>query len=386
MSTVSLSCFAVDGYPLVLPSDDVLNASAADYLDVNGIATLEAPTQPTYPDWDLSQIDLNTIPNDIYNIIHSDNRLIVIQVWQSKYRVFVLRNGFTYYYKTSGGAAKLNTNRYFGFGMFKQGTNDPTYDNQSCLYSAIYNYDGTISSDWTRYNATAIPQSYCKLDYAYMYTGELSADTCDFYQIGSSNFKRNGDSYTSGVFPGTTYALQVFCRVNQTSFSNNYLSTDKISFPTFDSQTTGTQKSILQRLKDLPDTIGEKLKSLFIPSDGYFKTYSEDLQNYFVDHFGFLYEIPSFFVGILSTLSSYSPNTSNYSISIPKIEPFYLTENGVEVKYVLIDEQTYTFDFLETGAFATLYNFYRSFIWLAYILMLFYLIWCKAQKIFGGGN
>lgn len=362
-------------------------------------ASVQAATvsSPVYPDFDLSTIDLNSIPTNIYNIIQSDNRFVLVQVWSSSYRVFVARNGYLYYRMKAtcdssgtitGSSSPYSSGTLFGFGVYKSTTTD-SYWSDSCLYSAIYNFDGSLKSDWTTYSKRALASPFQKDDHLYIYTGELSNDTCDFYFIGDINAgKSSNSSFMAATFwttqSGTTfYGVQVFNSLNRYTDSHYVKSLN--SFPSFESQSSDTQKGILGKIKELPNLIADKLKSLFIPSDGFFQSYSDDLTEYFGEHFGLLYEIPGFFLGILSTLNSYNPNTDNYSISIPKIEPFYIDSGGNEQKYVLIEAQTYTFDFLQTGAFKTLYDGYRAFIWLAYILMLFYLIWHKSQKIFGGG-
>lgn len=367
----------------VAGGDSVSSVSEA----LQAIAAQSAATSPTYPEWDLSLIDLNTIPNDIYNIINSDNRLIVIQVWGTKYRVFVLRNGFVYYYKTAAGA-KLNTNSYFGFGTFAY-SSDTSYNNLSCLYSAIYNYDGSISTDWTQYTKSAIPNTHCKLDYAYIYTGQLSADTCDFYQIGHSNIVKAGDTISSGVFSGTTYATQVNSFVIAASIGDCYLSTNKITFPTFDSQSNETQKGIFATLKDLPGKILDGLKSLFVPPEGFYDEFSGDLQDALEDHLGILYAAPDQIIRTLESIARYQPGAwddEDCYITFPALKYCYYDDQADTMQWVQITQPVnYTFEWLADPPYSTLYTAYRAFVWL--ILFVGFLNLCirKFSNITLGG-
>lgn len=146
-----------------------------------------------------------------------------------------------------------------------------------------------------------------------------------------------------------------------------------------------TSKGIWESIKSIPDMIGEKLKSLFIPSDNFFSTYVSEFQQYFSDRFGLIYEIPEAIIAILQQFISYSPAESGYSIHFPEVVMPVL-DGGEWNDRVLIEESDITFDFLEQGAFKTLYTMYRSVVWMIFIFALINLIIRKSERVFGGGG
>lgn len=385
----------------VAGGDSVSSVSEA----LQAIAVQSAATSPTYPDWDLSLIDLNTIPNDIYNIINSDNRLIVIQVWSAKYRIFVLRNGYIYsYYKIRSdntGSVKYNTSKFFGFGTRSWSTDDAwlsSYMADSCLYSAIYNYDGSLASDWQSYSKSDITATFVgssRVGNYKLYTGELSSDTCDFYQIGNSHmahsFNYIVNSQTVGGSTSGDYIISTVMADNIRSswLSDQYLSTDKLTFPTFESQSTETQKGIFATLKDLPGKILDGLKSLFVPPEGFYDQFASDLQDALEDHLGILYAAPDQIIRTLESIARYQPGSwddEDCYITFPALKYCYYDDQSDTMQWVQITQPVnYTFEWLADPPYSTLYTAYRAFVWL--ILFVGFLNLCirKFSNITLGG-
>lgn len=362
----------------------------------NSPAFYPSAAEPNYPDFNLNNLDLDSIPENIMDVIRSDNCGLLIRVWDTTYRIFVTRDCNFFYYidqETDSAGNFVVSERKTPF----VGICTTNYAYTGCdpvCYFADYNYDGSIrSSSWSELSMLNFPSPYNSTRIGIrVFAWPFTTTASDNYYLGNwSNMKGEtgsskrfmtvaGDGSTSTML----YCVQ-FSSVPSTNESTLYLS-DKISFPTYESQELEVNKSIFSKLADIPDLIADKLKSLFIPSEGYFDAYMEELNLYFGERFGLLIEIPEAVVGVIRKLVDYEPETEVYKIDVPQINSGYVDENGDFVEYTLIEEQEYVFDFLNEGAFAILYEFYRGFIWCLYVFLLINLIWRKADNVFGGGN
>lgn len=272
----------------------------------------------------------------------------------------------------------------------------------ACAYEARYAIDTMdLLVDWHALEPLALGNRFTR------FTGSLLNFSLgwDFYCYGGNNCKPGVISYNTAVNTGTTASS--YPRITTVTDAalgfagNRFLyKQDEYDFAyfssfvpaTYEEKQLETEKGILsgikgmwESIKSLPETIGEKIKSLFIPREGYFDTYTSDFQNYFKDRFGLLYELPEVVISILRQLVEFSPDEDNYSIHFPQVTMPVL-ENGEWSDKVLIEERDITFDFLQQGAFKTLYNLYVSAMWLMYILALINLIIRKADKVFGGSG
>lgn len=175
--------------------------------------------------------------------------------------------------------------------------------------------------------------------------------------------------------------------------------------PSAESLQQATSKGIWETLKEIPtnvanaikgfftslgdrisgffDNLANKIKSFFLPSEDFFNTYTSDFISYFSDRFGLLYELPDAVIDILQQFIDYSPAESGYSITFPEVVMPVL-DNGEWYDKVIIEETDITFEFLEQGAFKTLYSMYRSVIWMIFIFALINLIIRKSERVFGG--
>lgn len=122
----------------------------------------------------------------------------------------------------------------------------------------------------------------------------------------------------------------------------------------------------------------ERIKAFFLPSDGFFDTYSASFKQFVSDHFGFLADFPKELSLLFDTVVNFEPADPPY-IDFPEIK---VPMPGKT--YTILEKQHYTFDFLGNQPWSTLYSAYQAFVWLAYCLMLINLIRRKYAVVFGG--
>lgn len=158
----------------------------------------------------------------------------------------------------------------------------------------------------------------------------------------------------------------------------------------------GSITSLGDKIKGFFDNLGNKIKgffeslldgikSLFIPSADYFSNYAAQMKEFFEERFGFLYQLPEAVVTILQKLVTFNPKQSDYSMTFPSLSA--PSVNGGEVQWhKLTDETVFSFSFIENQPFSTLYTGYRSFIWLAYCIILLNFIVKKWNSIVGGSE
>lgn len=138
---------------------------------------------------------------------------------------------------------------------------------------------------------------------------------------------------------------------------------------------------IQQFFVELYNDIVEGLKSLFIPSDGYFLSKKTELENFATDHFGALYQAPSVMIDLIKKFLTMSPQEP--SITLPAIQFDF---NGQ--RYVLSESVNYSFSWVndKNHMLYYFYHFYRGFV----ILLLFSWFgnYCinKYNEVFGGGK
>lgn len=140
-------------------------------------------------------------------------------------------------------------------------------------------------------------------------------------------------------------------------------------------------QNIYQAIVDLPAKIGaafqqvgqfivDGVKSLFLPSDGFFDDYWQQLNDFFADRFGLLYFPVELLVDLVSRINQLG-ETEPY-IQIPQLE-----WDG----HVLISAQRYEFDFLDNETFAQIHSYYLMAMDVALIGALVALLWKKFQEV-----
>ena len=120
----------------------------------------------------------------------------------------------------------------------------------------------------------------------------------------------------------------------------------------------------LQELKDkLAQQIAqikEDIRSLFVPSDGYFSNKRGELDTFFNEHFGALYQGPTILVNLIKKLVTISPQEPG--ITLPAIEFMWqgkkvsLTE-PIHYSFAWVNDSTHPLHFA--------YTFYRGFVTVA---------------------
>ena len=397
-------------------------------------------TTVSFPDFDINKINIAGFPDYVQRLLGSSTSFAFMIVTSNKVYFWAAdccspvvnsSNGGVYIldwsrstHKATVGSSVVQGNVYPDF--FGQSWFAPEY--KAC-YTATYSWSSSVDeysivTDW----ASASYDSVRAYDddgnalesgnawYFYRISSSLSSVTTDFYAFGDFNQAVFASHFAtpyeynkkSGFFRGyfgsrSSFVTNFNAGIELYSTYASELSLiDGGTFPTAQSQQNETQRGILGQLKSLPDKIkafftslGDrisgffdnlftKIKGLFIPSDGFFDSYSSSLQNFFKDRFGFVYELPSALVSVFQSLVNYQPSESGYKIHFPAVSTPVISD-GTLSWHKIIDEQDYTFDFLDKGPFATLYTGYRAFVWLAYCVMLINLAISKSKSIFGGG-
>lgn len=429
-SSLSLNSFAVEED--VIDEGWIIDEETGDcYIPSNDSSDfIDRPSfflasRPNFPSFNPNDLPWEAAPDYIQKILYntpfiSTSSLEYVNPWKLPF-VLVLTNGSvirvivginlmlgTYFSSANNNSVTDQGISVFGpTGVYvvchKYLTNSSlvTGFEYSCCYEARFDFETLETTvDWHQLTSTALGDRFLR------FTGSLLDlnVSWDYYCFGGNNI---GPGRVSSSFPISTSQTSsypcIFSVTNASSgfaggafvykqeeYWNSYFS----SFipQTYEEKQSETQKGILSSIKNiwesvksLPELIGDKLKSLFIPSSGYFDTYVSDFQDYFKDRFGLLYELPDEMIGILKQFIAFSPSESDYSIHFPKVVMPVLDE-GEWYDKVLISETDISFDFLEQGAFKTMYTMYRSVVWMIFVFALVNLIIRKSDKIFSGGG
>lgn len=387
-----------------------------------------------YPDFDKNKIDIAGFPDYVQKLLSSRTSLVWLIVNDSYFYLWVADGCIPVVNSTSGkiylmnlrlSNASVSSNTEFFYPDGASYFN--TIPSDFICYYARYKWRAssdlytTISTDWSvsdshefvRYSGSTA-SSVGSVFYVYKLLSGLYTQTTDFYVFGNANdyFRSDSTTINFGIKGGSLITKpgtwsSVVSGYN-TLISNYYPSStlrmvDGGTFPTVHSQQAEVQRGILGAIRSIPDNIRgfftslgdrisgffdnlfDKIRGLFIPADGYFETYSNDLKSFFESRFGFLFELPDAVVTIFQQLVSFEPAESGYSIHFPEVKtPHINPDSGGLIWTTIISEQDFTFDFLNDSPFSTLYSGYRAFVWLAYCVMLINLAKSKADKVLGG--
>nr|DAW66244.1 MAG TPA: hypothetical protein [Inoviridae sp.] len=105
---------------------------------------------------------------------------------------------------------------------------------------------------------------------------------------------------------------------------------------------------VWESIKAIPQLIIDGIKSLFVPSDGYFDDYWEKMNSFFSAKFGGIYYPIEFIITFL-----------NRAMDIPNSNPKLVLVNPVKVfGHTLIEPFEYNFDILEADGFNVIYQLY----------------------------
>lgn len=136
---------------------------------------------------------------------------------------------------------------------------------------------------------------------------------------------------------------------------------------------------IQQFFVDLYNDIVEGLKSLFIPSEGYFDNKKTELENFATEHFGAMYQAPVVMVDMIKKFTTMSPKEP--AITLPAIQFDF---QGT--RYVLTEDIRYTFSWVNDKGHMLyyFYQFYRGFV--TVLMFVWFGNYCvnKYNEVFGG--
>lgn len=412
--SVSSGVSAADGEAVTADLDSLLTTSADLYANESNVqafssfslgASTFALSSPNY-NFDVSKVDFySDAPKQVLNVyemavqpaVFSDgtlntsalNPFVAVYVTNSSYQLIVGCNVGFYVRSTK------NTGTYprLCVGYLYSGNGGSAYRTHYCYYRT-FKLDGTPTSEWQNLKSTVHGSGL--LNY---YTGWATPDDVrDIYVYGANapicrdslsvTYLETGDDATYQAVTFNNCYVNGFGSVPSTtrnSFPSIYFS--NFTLPTYEAwlnnQEESRHKSLLDKIKEIPTLIINGLKSLFIPSDGFFTSYFDELNNFFKDRFGFLYELPAFAVTLFQKLIDFNPDVSGYSMTFPKLQAPEAVDGDV-VWHDISEEQTFDFTFLEDQPFKTLYSVYRSLIWLGYCILLLNLVKRKFSSVFGG--
>ena len=128
------------------------------------------------------------------------------------------------------------------------------------------------------------------------------------------------------------------------------------------------------------DALAEKIKGFLIPSEGFFEETKTKFDELLSAHLGFLYQAPALVGDVFGVIKDWSP-PEQPTITLPAFD-FKIGEDQIH----LWDEQVYTFDFLSSQPWSTLYAFYKTFVFVLLVVAMVNLAIKKYHSIIDGGN
>lgn len=391
--------YVYDGYGYHLPSG-VYDP------EMNIPATMIAPEQ-NYPGFDPKKIPWSDAPSYIQDIIYmSLDAASATESAQYKMPFVLVRVASSSY-----AAVYVGYNIGLGYDVrndrMRICTVKPFHNNSACYLATFYLSDYSVRSDWTKLSASTWGDYEGELIKSYTSTLAYPTSTYDFYFYGGNGVKVGAYSSTHITLWSNSDDGCYFYVNNEIGFqdgrffyndTNSSIYCQTFVAPTVEQvqqdiqkeqveqqkEQNKTSKGIWETLKSIPDMIADKIKGLFIPSDGYFDTFTSEFQAFFSERLGVIYELPESMIIILQQLIEFEPLTDGYYISIPDVVIPIRLEDGSTQDFTIFEAQDFKFDFLSEGPIGVLYTFYRAFCWLTSILSLMGLAIKKYNDITSG--
>lgn len=365
--------------------------------------TMIAP-EPYFPDFDYKKLPWYTFPEYVQKYVYMPFKwdtnnyevpFVLIRVTSTRASVFVGYNlGFGYdgikdNYRVASPYFTSDCNSVCYYATFATKTYKQTADWQQLSPSAwgdtgkIVSYSSTIAysstaNDFYFYGGSGVKRSstaITSVSYPLYEAGgdcKFQVDLVTGYQSGRYFWYQNHEEtvmYGQHFIPPSVSSQQASQQQQVIDGQNEIISQQDEMISQQDESNT-KQQGIWDTLKDIPNMIAEKIKGLFVPEDGFFEEHINEYQDFFSEALGVIYELPETVLKIFNDFVSFKPNTKNYGIQIPEVVLPVKTENGKTEDLVIFEAQYYKFDFLNDGPFATLYKFYRAFVWLVILLAL----------------
>lgn len=141
-------------------------------------------------------------------------------------------------------------------------------------------------------------------------------------------------------------------------------------------------QQIKQWFIDLGNDIIDGLKSLFIPSDGYFAEKKTQLENFVIEHFGALYQGPDVMIDLIRKLLTVNPS-ANPGITMPAIEFDFLGQH-----YNFSESIHYSFSWVNDSSHPLyyFYHIYRGFVTVILFVGFGNYLVKKYRDVFEGGG
>lgn len=150
---------------------------------------------------------------------------------------------------------------------------------------------------------------------------------------------------------------------------------------TSDEQLVGGVSGILQNIIDLPKKIIDGIAGIFIPSDGFFSDYFNELNSWFSDRLGILYFPFDFIVSFFSRIYTSdfgAPTIEIPAMKIPLFEEYGNIYDGTTFNFMEFVNQNETFKYI--------YNLYLIAVDGIVIFGLVRLLMRKYEEVTSGGN
>lgn len=393
-SVASLNCSAVNLDEL--DSEQLLtdeNGDVYGFISENDQPFITSVKEPFFDDLDVASIPWNKFPDYIQTIVYMGLSGLTssdIYGYQVPFISVISQDSYSYVILVGVNVGYVNS----ADGSFYRLV---TVDGYSgfCYRAVLKKENHEIVTDWQPLTAT---QWGSKKVYYFSNTNLNATTNTDVYMYGSFGLQYGDVKQVSLMCTDTAYVTTFIqnsgngtssmanCGMyNASNFSNLYFAgfTPKTPQQIEDDKEEGLFNKVGQWISNLGDTLLNGLKSLFIPSDSFFTEYFEKLKTFFSDRFGLLYDLPEALVKILQSIIDFEPVEDGHYIHFPGIDVPSISD-GQLIWHHLIDEQDYTFDFLNQSPFDSMYSIYRKMCWLTYAFALINLSRKKFSSVFGG--
>lgn len=275
---------------------------------------------------------------------------------------------YGYFYSNNNRAIITVTNN----GNVSTTISDYTWSQSDSYMTFKFSYTGAVKSVQLKLGATGTSFS------PYIWNNQLNHFTAEIRQLSFEEFQNEQ------IIEGIDEVNQSVNDVNQsiinldtgmTTAAQNML--NKINQNRSDEaaehdETVGLLESIidfiedtLDAILDLPNTLGNMLKSLFIPSDDYFEDFFDDINSLLEEKLGFIYQTFDYITDLFTSVGSSSSENFNFSFTL------YYLDNGAITSRVLFNENCDTV--FSGGLFAIIQPYIKIFttIILAFLLLFF---------------
>ncbi len=116
----------------------------------------------------------------------------------------------------------------------------------------------------------------------------------------------------------------------------------------------GWLEELWNTISGLPQKIGESIKGIFVPPEGFFDSWKNQFSLMLKDNLGFIYQVPDLIIAIFENIRDIVNTNKEFNLSFPKVEFDLLGTH-----YVLFQETKVDISFLRSDIWSTLYSMYK---------------------------